>query len=99
MSVKARFSAYVQTGPEAHPASYTMGTGSFPGVKRPGSGVDHHRLLAPRLNKEKRYTFTPPMGLRGLLQGDLYPQHYLGRVLCWRLKTSGITDWYIATDI
>jgi hypothetical protein len=27
----ARFSAPVQTGPEAHPASCTMGTGSFPG--------------------------------------------------------------------
>ena len=26
-------SAPVQTGPGAHPASYTMGTGSFPGVK------------------------------------------------------------------
>jgi hypothetical protein len=30
-----RFFAHVQTGPEAHPASCTMGTGSFPGVKRP----------------------------------------------------------------
>jgi len=37
----ARFSAPVQTGPGAHPASYTMGTGSFPGVKRSGRGVDH----------------------------------------------------------
>ena len=37
----ARFSAPVQTGSEAHPASYTMGTGSFPGVKRPGRGVDY----------------------------------------------------------
>ena len=37
----ARFSAPVQTGPGAHPASYTMGAGSFPGVKRPGRGVDH----------------------------------------------------------
>ena len=27
----ARFSAPVQTGPGAHPASYTMGTGSFLG--------------------------------------------------------------------
>jgi len=27
--------------PEAHPASYTMGIGSFPGVKRPGQGVNH----------------------------------------------------------
>ena len=24
-----------------YPASYTMGTGSFPGVKGPGRGVDH----------------------------------------------------------
>jgi len=37
--VGARFS--VQTGPEAHPASYTTRTGSFLGVKRPGSGVNH----------------------------------------------------------
>ena len=37
----ARFSAPVQTGPGAHPASYTTGTVSFPGVKRPGRGVDH----------------------------------------------------------
>jgi len=36
--VAARFSAPVQTGPEAHPASCTMGTGSFPGVRR-GRGV------------------------------------------------------------
>ena len=37
----ARFSAPVRTGPGAHPASCTMGTGSFPGVKRPERGVDH----------------------------------------------------------
>ena len=29
----ARYSAPVQTGPRAHPASCTMGTGSFPGAK------------------------------------------------------------------
>jgi len=39
--VGARFSAPVQTGPGAHSDSYTMGTGSLPGVKRPGRGVDH----------------------------------------------------------
>ena len=27
--------------PWVHPASYTMGTGPFPGVKRPGRGVEH----------------------------------------------------------
>ena len=37
----SRFSAPLQAGPRAHPASYTMGTGSFPGVKRPERGVDH----------------------------------------------------------
>jgi len=29
-----RFCVPVQTGPVAHPAYYTMGTGSFPGMKR-----------------------------------------------------------------
>ena len=38
---EARFSAPVQTGPVAHPASCTMGTGSFLWVKRPGSVIDH----------------------------------------------------------
>jgi len=37
----ARFSAPVQTGPGSHQAFYTIGTGSFPGVKRPEPGVDH----------------------------------------------------------
>ena len=37
----ARFFAPVQTGPEVHQASYTLRTGSFPGVKRPGRGVDN----------------------------------------------------------
>jgi hypothetical protein len=31
--VGARFFATVQTGPGPHPASYKMGTGSFPGGK------------------------------------------------------------------
>jgi len=39
--LRARFSTPVQTGLGAHPASYTTGTGSFKGVKRPGRGVDH----------------------------------------------------------
>jgi hypothetical protein len=36
-----RFSAPVQTGAGAHPAFYTTGIGSFPGVERPGRGVNH----------------------------------------------------------
>ena len=30
------FSVPVQNGPEAYPASSTVGTRSFPGIKRPG---------------------------------------------------------------
>jgi hypothetical protein len=48
---EARFSAPVQTGPWAHPASYKMGTESFPGVKRPGRGVDHPPHLASRVKE------------------------------------------------
>ena len=44
--IKAKCSASVQTGPGAHPASYTMGTGSFSGVKRPWRGVDHPPLTS-----------------------------------------------------
>jgi len=40
MPVGARLSAPVQTGPDAHPASCTMGTGSYPGVKRTGRDSD-----------------------------------------------------------
>jgi len=47
--VGVRYSAPIQTSPGAHPASYTMGTGSFMGVKQPGHGVDHPPHLAPRL--------------------------------------------------
>ena len=37
----SRFSALVQTRFVAQPASYTIRTGHFPGVKRPKHGVDH----------------------------------------------------------
>ena len=39
--VGAMFSAAVETDSGVHPTSYRMGTGSFPGVKRLGRGVDH----------------------------------------------------------
>ena len=54
--VEARFSAPVQTGAGAHPASYTIGALSFPGVKQPGRDVDNPPHLAPRLKKEYIYT-------------------------------------------
>jgi hypothetical protein len=55
-----------QTGPGAHPASCTMGSGSFPGIKRPRRGVDNTPYLTARLKKEYSCTFTLPPRLRGM---------------------------------
>jgi len=58
-----RYFAPVHTGPGAHPASCTMGTGFLPGVKS-GRGVMliPHLLLVPLVMKEQSYASTPPMG-------------------------------------
>jgi hypothetical protein len=58
----ARFSAPVQTGPEAHPASDTMGTGSFPGVKRQGRGVDHPPSSSVEVKETVELYFYSPSG-------------------------------------
>jgi hypothetical protein len=59
--VVARFSVPAQTGPGAHSASCTMGTGVFPGVE---SGRDvtlaPHPLLMPRSkNRVELYLYSP----------------------------------------
>ena len=56
----ARFSEPVQTVPEAHPASYTMDTGSFPEVKQPGRGVDHPPLSSVEVKERvELYLYSP----------------------------------------
>ena len=57
----ARISVPVQIGPGVHPASYTTGTGSFPGVKRPERGV-HHPPLSSVEAKERveLYLYSSP---------------------------------------
>ena len=53
-------SAPVQTGPEAYPTSCTMGTGSFPGVKRPRRGVDHSPpSIAEVKERVELYLYSP----------------------------------------
>jgi DNA-binding transcriptional LysR family regulator len=63
--VGARFSVPVQTGPGAHPASCTMGTGSFPGVKS-GRGLTliPHPLLAPWSRKGRAIPLLPLWAVR-----------------------------------
>ena len=63
--VGARYSALVQTGPGAHPASCTMGTGSFPGVKN-GQGVTltPHPLLVSWPRKSRAIPLLPLWAVR-----------------------------------
>ena len=60
--VKARFSAHVQTVPGTQPAFHTMVTGSFPGVKRPGRGVDHPLLSSAEVKERVELDFYSPSG-------------------------------------
>jgi len=58
--VGARFSAPVQTGPGAHPASCTMGTGSFPGIKSClGVTLAPHPLLVLWSGKSRAIPLLP----------------------------------------
>ena len=68
----ARFATPVQTSPGAHPASYTIGTGSFPGLKAAGGRADRPPHLGPGLREGYSCNSTPPLGLRGPFQGELY---------------------------
>jgi len=63
--VAARFPAPVETGPGVHPASCTMNTGSFLGVKS-GRGVTltSHPLLVPWSRKSRAITLLPLWALR-----------------------------------
>ena len=65
--MRARFSALVQTGPGAHPASCTIGTGSFPGVKS-GRGVTlaPHPLLVPWSRKSRAIPLLPLWAVRSV---------------------------------
>jgi hypothetical protein len=89
--VGARFSAPVQTGPGAHPASCSMGTGSFPGIKSDwGVTLTPHPLLVPWSWKSRAIHLPPPpIGRTActepqcLYKGDLYLYLYFTfYVLC-----------------
>jgi len=60
--VGAKFYAPIQTGPGAHPASYTMGTGSFPRVKQPGHGIDHPPPSSTKVNERVELSLCSPSG-------------------------------------
>jgi len=78
----ARIAAPVQTGPGAHPASYTMGTGSFPGVKRPRRDVDNPPLSSAEVKEGvELYHYSP--------FGSSWP------VIGWTLRYTLLYLWYV----
>ena len=71
-SITYIISAPVKTGLVSHPASYTMSTGSFLGVKLPGHGVDHPSPSSTEVKEKlELYIYCP--------SGPLWP------VLWWTL--------------
>jgi len=60
--VGARCSAPVETSPGAHPASYTTGTRSFTGVKRPEHGTDHPPLTSAKVKERVELDLYTPSG-------------------------------------
>jgi hypothetical protein len=94
--VKARFSAPVQTGPGAHPASCTMGTGPFPGVKS-GRGVTltPHPLLQPWSWKRRAIPLLPLQAVRPV-QRALVPVKgcTLYSASCWLFSIDLLTSWW-----
>ena len=73
ISVGARFSAPVQTGPGAHPTSCTIGTGSFPVLKSGrGVGLTTHPLLVPWSRKSRAIPLLPLWAVRPVQSLCLY---------------------------
>jgi hypothetical protein len=54
----------IQTGTEAHPASCTMGSGSFPGAERPKGAAEHRLPSSAGLGMGRSYTSASPLCLQ-----------------------------------
>jgi len=54
-----------------------MGTGSFPGVERPGRGIDHPPPSRAEVIERLKLSFAPFMGLHGMFYGKPYIYLYL----------------------
>ena len=93
IQVGAKFSAPVQSGPGAHPASCTMGTGSFPGVKS-GRGVTltPHSLLVPWSRKGRAVTLLPLWAVRPVQSLSACTRVHFTFFLLWSWRAQRIQN-------
>jgi len=100
--LEARFSALVQTVPGSRPASYTMGTGSFPVLKRPGRGVAYPPSRAEVKESVELYLYSTS-GPSWPVLGDLYL--YICTCVFFFCNTEstvvarGLTIWFLMWEI
>ena len=72
MPVGARFSTPVLTGLDVHPGSYTTYRVHFPGVKRPGRGVNRPSPSTTNVKERVELNlYAPPEPLWSLLRPTL----------------------------
>ena len=82
--VGARFSAPVQTSHGAHLTSYTRGTGSLPGVKRLGRGVDHPPPSGAEVKERVELNHYSPTGPSWSVLGWTLPSIFITYILLER---------------
>jgi hypothetical protein len=77
----------------AHPPSYTMGTGSFPGIKRPGRGVDHPPSSSTEVKERAELYLYSPSGPSWLVLGcNLHISHTGHLCSLWWLHQRAVLD-------
>ena len=89
-------SAPVEIGPGADTASCTTGTGSLPGVKRPGRGVDHVPTSCVEVKERvELYLYTPSGPSWSVLRWNLTLIILSYRIFTyWRL-TEVASEWFV----
>jgi len=85
--VRARFSAPIQTGPRALPASYTVGTGSFRGKVAGAWHWQPTQSSAEVKGRVELYLYSPT-GPSWPVVGWPFP--FLARQLCHRIPNSSL---------
>ena len=97
--VGARFSTHVQTGPGAHQASYTMGTGSLPGVKRPGRSVNHSPPSSAKVKEKVQLYIYSPSGPLGSVLRRTLPNNTASEISLHKSGGLRSVDWISITGV